>query len=133
LEIGAIHGLQFLVWDGELLPDPRADAVGSDEYVPRGPCPVRKVCPDSTIFLLLLVTIEDLITEGDRVVARFTFSGTYQGEFQDMAPTGNQVKATGSTSIAALAARRWNTGLNSTTWVCCNSSVCFPLWGWKYG
>jgi steroid delta-isomerase-like uncharacterized protein len=33
-------------------------------------------------------TIEDLIAEGDKVVVRATFSGTHQGVFWGIAPTG---------------------------------------------
>ena len=36
--------------------------------------------------------VEDMIAEGDKVVARVTGSGgTHQGEFMGIAPTGNQV------------------------------------------
>ena len=35
--------------------------------------------------------IEDIIAEGDKVVTRFTSRGTHKGEFQGIAPTGNQV------------------------------------------
>jgi steroid delta-isomerase-like uncharacterized protein len=36
--------------------------------------------------------IEDLFAaEGDKVVLRFTFRGTHQGEFMGIAPTGKQV------------------------------------------
>jgi predicted ester cyclase len=34
------------------------------------------------------ITVEDLIAEGDKVVGRFTASGTQQGEFMDIPPTG---------------------------------------------
>jgi predicted ester cyclase len=42
-------------------------------------------------------TIEDLLTdsEGDKVVLRFTFHGTHQGEFMGIAPTGKQVTMSG--------------------------------------
>ncbi len=41
-------------------------------------------------------TIEDLFaTEGDKVVLRFTFRGTHQGEFMGVAPTGRQVTMAG--------------------------------------
>ena len=40
-------------------------------------------------------TIEDLFAEGDKVVLRFTFHGTHQGEFMGVAPTGKQVTMTG--------------------------------------
>ncbi len=39
----------------------------------------------------LLLVVEDLIAEGDRVAARITFSGTHQGPFMDMAPTGKRI------------------------------------------
>ena len=40
-------------------------------------------------------TIEDLLSEGDKVVLRFTFHGTHQGEFMGIAPTGKQVTMAG--------------------------------------
>ena len=40
-------------------------------------------------------TIEDQIAEGDEAVNRWTARGTHQGEFQGLAPTGNQVTFTG--------------------------------------
>ena len=36
----------------------------------------------------LTMTIEDLIAEHDKVVARATFRGTHQGEFMGLEPTG---------------------------------------------
>jgi predicted ester cyclase len=40
------------------------------------------------------LTVEDMIAEGDRVVARFTMRGTQQGVFMDIPPTGKQVTVT---------------------------------------
>lgn len=37
------------------------------------------------------VIIEDLIAEGDKVVFRFTASGTHQGEFMGIPPTEKRV------------------------------------------
>jgi predicted ester cyclase len=42
----------------------------------------------------LQVNVEDMIAEGDKVVARLRISGTHQGEFMGIAPTGNQVTFT---------------------------------------
>jgi predicted ester cyclase len=39
----------------------------------------------------LRVAIDDLIAEDDQVVARLTFSGTHQGEFRGIAPTGRSI------------------------------------------
>ncbi len=40
-------------------------------------------------------TLEDLIAEGDKVVARLTYRGTHRGEMFGLAPTGRQVVYTG--------------------------------------
>jgi predicted ester cyclase len=39
----------------------------------------------------LQITVEDMIAEGDKVVARNTVTGTHQGEYMGIAPTGNTV------------------------------------------
>jgi steroid delta-isomerase-like uncharacterized protein len=41
------------------------------------------------------VTIEDQVAEGDKVVSRYTVSGTHQGEIMGAAPTGKLVTHTG--------------------------------------
>ncbi len=48
-----------------------------------------------TAFPDLHMTVEDLIAEGDKVVIRFTSTGTHQGEYLGIAPTGKQVTGTG--------------------------------------
>jgi steroid delta-isomerase-like uncharacterized protein len=50
---------------------------------------MRNAFPD------LHYTIDDIIGEGDKAAARFTMTGTFQGEFMGMAPTGKQIKMTG--------------------------------------
>jgi steroid delta-isomerase-like uncharacterized protein len=40
----------------------------------------------------LHVTIEDLIAEGDKVVARNTITGTHQGEYMGLPPTGKSIR-----------------------------------------
>ena len=39
--------------------------------------------------------VEDLIAEGDRVVTRFTWSGTHRGPFMGVPPTGRRVAVEG--------------------------------------
>jgi steroid delta-isomerase-like uncharacterized protein len=39
----------------------------------------------------LHITVEDLIEEGDKVVERDTVTGTHQGEFMGLPPTGKSV------------------------------------------
>jgi steroid delta-isomerase-like uncharacterized protein len=51
----------------------------------------RKAFPDLTY------TVEDVIAEGDRVVTRWTATGTQQGAFRLLAPTGNRVTWAGVT------------------------------------
>ena len=39
--------------------------------------------------------IEDQVAEGDKVVTRWRATGTHQGEFRGIAPTGNRIEVTG--------------------------------------
>lgn len=48
-----------------------------------------------TAFPDLHFTVEDIIAEGDRVVARLTMRGTQQGAFMGTPPTGKHVTSTG--------------------------------------
>lgn len=40
-------------------------------------------------------TLEEQIAEGEKVVSRFTMTGTHQGEFLGMAPTGKSIQVWG--------------------------------------
>jgi predicted ester cyclase len=42
----------------------------------------------------LLVSVDDLIAEGDKVVIRTTWQGTHQGIYAGKAPTGRQARRT---------------------------------------
>ena len=42
-------------------------------------------------------TIDDVMAAGDKVALRWTWSGTHQGLFMGLLPTGKQVSATGTT------------------------------------
>jgi predicted ester cyclase len=43
------------------------------------------------VFADLHITVEDLIAEGDKVVARNSVTGTHQGEYMGVHPTGKSV------------------------------------------
>ena len=43
------------------------------------------------------VTVEDEIAEGDKVVSRWTATGTHTGDFMGIPPTGNRVEISGVT------------------------------------
>ena len=45
----------------------------------------------------LHTTIEDMVTEGDKVAYRWTAVGTHQGELLGLPPSGNRVELTGVT------------------------------------
>lgn len=46
-----------------------------------------------TAFPDLSVTVDHLVADDDNVVIAYTVSGTHDGEFEGVAPTGNKVKA----------------------------------------
>jgi steroid delta-isomerase-like uncharacterized protein len=48
-----------------------------------------------TAFPDLHFVIEDMIGEGDKVMTRWTVTGTHQGDLQGVAPTGNKIELTG--------------------------------------
>ena len=55
----------------------------------------QTISADMTAYPDLHMTIEDMIAEGDKVVVRYTFSGTQEGETQGIPPTGKHVTVTG--------------------------------------
>jgi predicted ester cyclase len=64
-------------------------AVGEAEAAKQEAADFRRGFPD------VISTIEDLIAEGDKVVARWRSRATHQGEYMGIAPTGNRVEFTG--------------------------------------
>jgi len=46
-------------------------------------------------------TIEDMVAEGDKVVARMTYRGTHKGEFQGIPATGKEIEV-GGVAITCL-------------------------------
>ena len=75
------------------------DFVGHDPSSPeeiRGPEGVKQFASAfRSAFPDMQSTVEDQIAEGDKVVTRYTSSGTHQGELMGIPPTGNPVEMTG--------------------------------------
>jgi predicted ester cyclase len=64
-------------------------AAGQAEAAKQEAADFRRGFPD------VISTIEDLIAEGDKVVARWRSRATHQGDYMGIAPTGNRVGFTG--------------------------------------
>ena len=64
-------------------------AVGQAEAARQEAADFRRGFPDVTSF------IEDLIAEGDKVVARWRSRATHQGDYMGIPPTGKAVEFTG--------------------------------------
>jgi steroid delta-isomerase-like uncharacterized protein len=71
------------------------DFVSHEEEVPGVPLDreslIRRGATMHSAFPDLKATLEDMIAEGDRVVARSTWSGTHTGELMGLPPTGRRV------------------------------------------
>jgi steroid delta-isomerase-like uncharacterized protein len=50
------------------------------------------------------ITLEDVMSDGDRTAARFSFAGTHGGDGLGIPPTGRRVRATG------ISITRWRDG-----------------------
>jgi predicted ester cyclase len=64
-------------------------AAGEAEAAKQGAADFRRGFPD------VISTIEDLIAEGDKVVARWRSRATHQGNYMGIPPTGNRIEFTG--------------------------------------
>ncbi len=85
--------------DWELMSKTIDDLVDPDAIV-RTPLPIEATGPEllkevfrrlHQAFPDLHVAIEDMIAEGDKVVARNRVTGTHQGEYMGIAPTGKAI------------------------------------------
>jgi len=89
----------------ELL-DPAFSLHGAPPGLPPGPAGLKLlVGMFRTAFPDYRDTLEEVMAEGDKVVARWTFRGTQQGDFQGVRPTGKEVVMTGI-SIFRLAGNK---------------------------
>ena len=85
--------------DTELISKTIDEVVQPDALI-RTPLPIEAAGPEllkevfgrlHRAFPDLHVTVEDLIAEGDKVVARDTVTGTHQGEYMGLSPTGKSI------------------------------------------
>jgi predicted ester cyclase len=65
----------------------------------------------------VISTIEDLIAEGDKVVARWRSCATHQGEYMGIPPTGKEVEFTGISLYRIEGARSPSRGQSRMSWV----------------
>jgi hypothetical protein len=71
----------------------------------------------------LHVAVEDVIAEGDKVVSRNTVTGTHQGEYRGLPPTGKSVTYNEILIFALPAGESRRSGGSSTSSRRCNSSA----------
>ena len=80
------------------------DELSAPNIVDHNPMPGQAAGPEGfkqfvgmfrSAFPDLNVTADDVIAEGDKVVARTTMRGTHRGEFMGIAPTNKQVTVSG--------------------------------------
>ena len=64
---------------------------------------IKSAFPDFTI------TIDDMISEDDKVALVWTFKGTHKGELMGIAPTDKRVESDGVRSLLLLCAHRVET------------------------
>ena len=83
----------------EVLNAGRMDAV-DELYAPTlAPAAKLWIAPFRSSFPDVRMEVVDLIAEGDKVVGRFTCSGTHLGEWRGHAPTGRRFEAVAEVSI----------------------------------
>jgi predicted ester cyclase len=86
-----VRRVQEVLWNHTGNLDAAAELFASDrvEHAKQEAANVRRAFPD------LESTIENLIAEGDKVVAHWKSRATHQGEYMGILPTGNRVDFTG--------------------------------------
>jgi len=85
---GQIHVIDEIFSKDVILHSPFPGLPAGPEGLKQGITLLRSAFPD------FAVTEEDMIAEGDKVVARCTVSGTHHGDFLGMAPSGRSFKNT---------------------------------------
>ena len=69
--------------------DPRYPGIVSLDHLKQFFTAFRAAFPD------LRTNVEDLLAEGDKVLLRYSWTGTHKGEFLGIAPTGKRVMVMG--------------------------------------
>lgn len=78
-ELEAVIGPEYVAADGNRGPKAFGAIIGR----------LRTAFPD------IHYTIDELVADSDRVAARWTWRGTFNGQFRDISPTGKRVANTG--------------------------------------
>ncbi len=78
-DLANVIGADYVAADGNRGPDAFAAIIGR----------LRTAFPDITY------TLDDLVADGDRVAARWTWRGTFSAQFRDISPTGKRVVNSG--------------------------------------
>ena len=76
--------------------------------------------------------LEDILAEGDKVVARWTCTGTHRGEFRGIAPTGKALRFTSCDIFrvqGGLIAEHWGMGDIAGVLACWRAGVLAQLRG----
>ena len=71
-------------------------------------------------------TVEDLIAEGETVVARWSCRGTHKGELNGIAPTNKQFHITGVSIARFTNGKMFEGYVNWDAWASCSSSASSP-------
>jgi steroid delta-isomerase-like uncharacterized protein len=79
------------VLDEICAPSYHLHGTGGIAELKRNVAAMRRAFPD------LRFTVDEMIAEGDAVASRWTWRGTHLGAFEDIAPTGKALAATGIT------------------------------------
>ena len=88
INTGDLSGVDDLLTEDYVLHYPGFPPSGRDAFKRIVPM-FRTACPD------LQATLEEFVVEGDRVAARFAWTGTHLGELLGVPPTGRRVHVTG--------------------------------------
>ena len=75
-----------------------ADSVDHDPAPDQGPGPegyIRLFSSLRTSFPDLAVSVDQLVTDEDKIALAYTITGTHKGEFLGVAPTGRKIRARG--------------------------------------